>query len=80
MARELAIVIFVWQRLIAGGGVGRLYTENRGRPRAALRGGCWPGEAGGGFTRSTASCVIGWVYIWLSLVVPKLEIRDAVNN
>lgn len=26
--------VCVWQRLLAGGGVGKLYTENRG--------GCWP--------------------------------------
>ena len=41
--------------------------------RCALTGDFWHREAGGRLTRSRASCVIGWVYIWLSLVVLKLE-------
>lgn len=33
--------------------------EKQGGFRFALTGGCWPGEGGGGLTRSGASYVIG---------------------
>lgn len=51
----------------------KLYSGKKGKLWVCPDKGCWHGEATGGLNRSRASCVIGWVYIWLSLVVLKLE-------
>lgn len=52
-------LVCVWQRLLAGSGVGKLYTENRGSSELP-----W-GEAGGGLPRSGVSYVIDG-FLWLS--------------
>lgn len=68
----------------AGRGVGNLYSGEKRKGGGKLQGGaegsCWPGEAGGGPTRSQASHVIGLRFNWLPRVGRELKIGLKVRK
>ena len=59
IARKSATLTCVWEKLTGRQRSGELPSREWGMLRAALMGGCWPGEVGGRLSRSGASCVIG---------------------